>query len=793
MGKLTGELLTLIGKQVQEHGIVVWYDPEGVYGEVAANLDLSDTRVLRFESSFFELRSRLEPLLEFVEDDGSFQPDLETPPRVVVYVPRDRAATEQALVEAEAAGVVMEPGASPWQRNTRLKVLAERVFKRIAPDRAAGVAAEVEAGRRTLTELDWLADQSGDFGAVKLIFGTTAVADVLLAFVASDRHDEAIVEKESLAELCQLLGTELGVSIGAKQPVSQARHELCRCLLLAELAIRVEAAGHRLPSLDTVPRPETARQQEQLLAMCSQWRNRLDLRDSYTEIANRIQNEVQVLGLGLQGEMLAEVETFSCLESILLEAIEAGILAENYAAALQLAKRRRTSFWALCEPDVQLRWTLLELAASMLLAAERIQEELKTISRDPASLIAAYVDGLASSERDTMPWSRMDRHQRHLEHRYAMLELESGGSHDPLAAVIRHARSRYFEVADRCAEVLGKAFETSGFQAEGIAHQRDVFRSQVRTRASEHKTAYLLVDALRYEMAEELVEGLGDDFEVTLAPALGQLPSITEVGMAALMPGAEQGLELVDAGGGRVGVRIGDTVLKDRASRWKHFQQTADGKTALLKLNDLMKPTKQRRDEIEAAELLLVTSQEIDRRGEETSDEEEARLFMAEVLEKVRRGIRRLAALGVKEIVVAADHGHVFVEEVDESMKMDAPGGETVDLHPRVWVGRGGAAHERYLRVTAGRLGMAGDLELVFPGGLACLRSRGSGGGYFHGGISMQEVVVPVATIRVSKPPAQGVGTTSVTLTVAKPKITTRFFSVEAKYVVAGLFGEDSK
>jgi hypothetical protein len=44
-------------------------------------------------------------------------------------------------------------------------------------------------------------------------------------------------------------------------------------------------------------------------------------------------------------------------------------------------------------------------------------------------------------------------------------------------------------------------------QAEGIARQRDVFRSQ-GSNAREHKTAYLLIDALRYEMAEELVEGL---------------------------------------------------------------------------------------------------------------------------------------------------------------------------------------------------------------------------------------------------------------------------------------------
>jgi hypothetical protein len=43
--------------------------------------------------------------------------------------------------------------------------LAEQVFKGIALDRAAAVAAEVEAGRRMLAELDWLGDQSGDWSS----------------------------------------------------------------------------------------------------------------------------------------------------------------------------------------------------------------------------------------------------------------------------------------------------------------------------------------------------------------------------------------------------------------------------------------------------------------------------------------------------------------------------------------------------------------------------------------------------------------------------------------------------
>ena len=116
---------------------------------------------------------------------------------------------------------------------------------------------------------------------------------------------------------------------------------------------------------------------------------------------------------------------------------------------------------------------------------------------------------------------------------------------------------------------------------------------------------------------------------------------------------------------------------------------------------------------------------------------------MDDVLEKLRRGIRRLASMGVRHIVVAADHGHLFVEELDDAMKIDPPGGQTVDLHPRVWIGRGGTAAPGYMRVPASQLGLAGDLELAFPLGLACFRTRGSRRGYCHGGISLQELVHP--------------------------------------------------
>ena len=58
------------------------------------------------------------------------------------------------------------------------------------------------------------------------------------------------------------------------------------------------------------------------------------------------------------------------------------------------------------------------------------------------------------------------------------------------------------------------------------------------------------------------------------------------------------------------------------------------------------------------------------------------------VLNDLRRGVRILADHGIKTIVLAADHGHLFADEIGDDMKIEAPGGKTADLHRRVWVGR---------------------------------------------------------------------------------------------------------
>jgi hypothetical protein len=63
MGVVTEHLIQLIAKQVEERGLVVWYDPDRHYRAVAADLTLSNTSVARYEGSFLQLLREIDPLL----------------------------------------------------------------------------------------------------------------------------------------------------------------------------------------------------------------------------------------------------------------------------------------------------------------------------------------------------------------------------------------------------------------------------------------------------------------------------------------------------------------------------------------------------------------------------------------------------------------------------------------------------------------------------------------------------------------------------------------------------------
>src|SRR6266478_5773877 len=258
--------------------------------------------------------------------------------------------------------------------------------------------------------------------------------------------------------------------------------------------------------------------------------------------------------------------------------------------------------------------------------------------------------------------------------------------------------------------------------------------------------------------------------------------------MAALLPKAYESAKVVSVGGGKLALEISGEVIKDRKDRVAFLKANAGVPVFDAKLEDLFpKPGKKIKEGIQNAKLTLITSQEIDELGE-ADNLAQARLQIDGVLSHLRRGVRVLADHGIKNIVLVADHGHLFADEIGEDMKIEAPGGKVEDLHRRVWVGVGGTSEPSYLRASLSSLGVDSEFDIATPWTFAVFKSKGGGRAYFHGGLSPQELIVPVVVMHSTAKPLAPATSIQWTLSPGTPKLTTRFFSVQ----IAGTETESS-
>lgn len=772
-GVVTKHLFDLIARQVEDHGLVVWYDPERAYEEVATELGLPGTTIARYEGSFLQLRKEIDPLM------GG-----ETPPRLVVYVPANPADIHHALIELEKAGVVVQPGQQPPPRNTRLSIVSRNALKPILGEDTAGdVEKQVEAGKLTLADVNALARKGGELssGVVSLIFGTGNPQEVCLSFLGSDRRDAEVEKKTAREELTLLLGTTFDAKLSPQTPMVELRGKLSRHILLTEL---IHGLGESAPSsLQSVPIATTPGGVGACIRLARTWRGLRDLRDSYVAAATQLEQDYHLGQQQFDADQISNLETCLVLERALLRHVEQQLFTLPRTELLELARSRLPRFWPAVMPTVQAHWALVAAAAEVLLEADRVEKALK----HPPATIPAFIQAYAEGET---PWCLLDTAHRHMESRWC--NFEAVEEQDGLDKLIIKARQRYVQVGSAMAQQFVTKYAKAKQPIKGVQRQRDVYEAQVKPILPKQKIAYVWVDALRYEMARELCDSLGDAFQIKLHPATATPPTITEIGMASLLPKADQA-EVVSVGGGKLALHIEGRLIRDRKDRVNFLKEQVGGKFFEAKLDDLLpKPGKKIEQAIKEASFVLITSQEIDELCEKDNITQ-ARRQMDGVLGDLGRGVRMLVKLGVQTVVLCADHGHLFADEISDDMKIEAPGGDTADLHRRVWVGVGGTAEPSYLRTSLASLGVDSEFDLATPYTFACFKSKGGARAYFHGGLSPQELIIPVVTLmptaQVAVGPPKGF---KWEIKSGTPKLTTRFFSVQVAGQQSGiLFGFD--
>lgn len=612
-----------LAEKLKSRRVVVWYDERSefqpfvdeVRGHPSASsdpapisIDGASVHLAEYSGSMFELRALVEP---YVNGDA--------PEPVIIYMPnvaRDRRAS--VLMELEKAGMTWEP---------QLKQLAKNV---LLQKYTLGVVDEMLPYDRKVSYVDLARAVAGSSTAeppsiLKSVFHDASGTDALLAaWLVSDARDTDILSKEATRELTKLVKARLGLDLDYDVPLAKLRAITLRYVLAGEF--RLDLRGDKPVSLDSVAKPPSKDHESAVSGLAR--RLRTDFPSAYAALADRVEEELGLKNAKLPPEALGAIDTFRFEERTLLRHAGDLISNEKFTEALVLVADREHSFWLQREVGRKAQWEAIRRMSELGNVALEMRKAVAQTSGDAAVWLNAYVskDG----------WYRLDQAQRRLEAWVANLDEEPD---ERALGVVRRA---YEDACHAMTEGFTKALLKGGWTIPGTFHQTRIWSEIVVERPK--PVAYFLVDAMRFEMGVELADRLPKTSEVSVRPVVAVLPSITPIGMAALMPGASASFSVVEQGN-RLGALIDGVFLPDLANR-KKFAAARVPKLADFALDEVLSlPASKLVKKIDGAQVVVVRSQEIDHAGE-AGFSFQARQVMDTGIDNLARAIRKARGCG---------------------------------------------------------------------------------------------------------------------------------------------------
>ncbi|GAB1471748.1 PglZ domain-containing protein [Chloroflexota bacterium] len=746
--------------RLKKHGVLVVYDSERRYRELCLELASAKVNVVdASESSILSRAAALQALQVFGQPNSPLE-------GILVYVPAAAPRTDEDkqrdpfAVYSAAGGFFPESDADEYQN---LCLMAR-----------ADYATEI---RRIFN-----ANQNPDFDVVDAIGGgnqwphlqallrVDSARDILFALLApSEVQKEALKGNAAWVGECHaLLKTTLNLTLKTKgKSWSAIADELWRYLLFSEFVFDLPV---ELPS-SLVNIPRAPREANHLIEdLCERLRNDRRTQPAYIERAEAVQEEMKLVAACASIEDLGTRDTFPFEERSFFTQAVSALQRDNFDKVREVLKRHTYSVWT-GRGENQVQWALVKSAFELVQKCDDVDAQLTDNSRSMEALVNYYVTTLRE----------VDRLQREFEQSVGdALVVENH-----VDGVTRHARAAYRKLAEKVHAIFIRHLEKSSWPLAGRLSNADTFDKFVAPKLAEsgRRVAVFLIDALRYELGVELSKDLGDEGQAEVQVACAQLPTVTPVGMASLLPGAGQGLHFTRKDN-KLAVHLEDQALGSVTQRMDVLRKRYGQRFAEM---DLAKFASDNAKINQTVELLVLRTNEMDQEFE--SNPEVAPSLISRTFQRVRGALRKLANLGFQDAVIATDHGFFLNQSLEAGDTCAKPAGNWVNIHERMLVGDGsGDAANKVMNKEA--LGIRADFnQIAIPRALVAYQS---GMTYFHGGISLQEALVPVISVRIHAQEKKVSSQFTVTLNYKRDrkKITTRLPVVEVAVSGQGnLFG----
>jgi hypothetical protein len=554
---------------------------------------------------------------------------------------------------------------------------------------------------------------------LQTLTGGKSEREIILALLAPSPKQEEVIKKDKTwlkeyKDLARLIGLET-----KEKTFDGIRNELWRFMLFSEFVFDLPIP---LPkSLADIPVAKNSTK-SLVLDICRSLRNDKSNQEVYIEKADFVAEQLGLASLFHNEYQLGEIITFSFEDNTyfyhFINLLKQGKMDE----ANEITSRIKENIWLHHDEERRRYWKMGEFGFELI--------KLTEINTKPGTSLKAVISQYTASDY------KIDQLQRRFE-KQAMEIMEENTALADLKNLVRTAYKKYVERSQKLYQQLVSA---EHWPVEGMLSNTQVFTRHIQPLLkAKTKTAYVLVDALRFELAKELEEHLEKYFLIQTTPACALLPTVTKYGMVALLPDADKLLS-INAYKDGLEAFMGEQPLLSLAHRREYFKDKLGDRCSITTLDQLVSA------EVPDVDLLIVTTNEIDNAGENLANN--ALVSIQHAVQNLIKVLNRLKLKSYEKIVLATDHGFVLHPEFLAGDNVSKPGGEWLMIKPRSLAGAG-TTPEYALGFTPTQIGLKSEIKnFIFLKNYSVFEKNTT---YFHEGLSLQENIVPVMVLTAHK------------------------------------------
>lgn len=288
--------------------------------------------------------------------------------------------------------------------------------------------------------------------------------------------------------------------------------------------------------------------------------------------------------------------------------------------------------------------------------------------------------------------------------------------------------------------------ETGGIGEVHLLRQYNFYDEKIKS--VQKKVAVIVSDALRYEVAQELIGELAKSRHIaSLKPAIAMLPSETKYCKPSLLPHRE--LKLY--GKGEVqDMAVDDHILDTTQKRSEHLQVYRDG-AVCVPFETVAEYNQEKNREIFKHPLVYIFHDVIDKTGHDGNAKQIVN-SCRDAINELKKMIPKIhASYNVTEVYITSDHGFLFNDIMFADKDKHKIEEDCLERSTRYYLTKSKDEVSGVVKFPLGEVsGMVNVDDVMVAVPMGTNRFAAPSGGYMftHGGAALQELIIPIITSR---------------------------------------------